>query len=57
MWNLRNKTDVHGRGGGWGERQTTKQTLNYREETNGHQREVGRGMGEIIAGDKGGHLS
>jgi len=38
MWNLRNKTN---KGGGKRDRQTKKQTLNYREQTDGYHRGCG----------------
>ena len=48
MWNLRNKrNDQRERGGGetegGRERELMKQTLNYREQTEGYQREGGLG--------------
>ena len=44
MWNLRNKTNEQ-RGEETRVRQTKKQTLNYREQTNGYQRGGGWGKG------------
>ena len=38
------------------EKQTKKQTLNYRAQTAGHQRGRGRGKGATGDGDEGGHL-
>ena len=40
-----------GEGQRGGERQTKKQTLNYREQTDGYQRGDSRGMGKIGDGD------
>ena len=48
MWNLRNKTNERREK----KRETNKkQTLNYREHTDGYQRGGGWGMGEIGDGD------
>ena len=55
MWNLRKKTNEQRGEIRERERQSKKQTLNYREQTDGYQRE--RGVGEIGDGDSGGHLS
>ena len=41
MWNLRNKTNEEKN------RQTKKQSLNYREQIDGYQKGDGGGMGEI----------
>ena len=46
MWNLRNKTRGQRK-----KRQSKKQTLKYREHTDGYQRGSGLGMGEIGKGD------
>lgn len=43
MWRLRNKTNEQKKI----ERQTKKQILDYREQTNSYQRGDGAGMGEI----------
>ena len=43
-----NKLEKEGKGR---ERQTTKHTLNYREQTDSYQRGGGQGMGELGDGD------
>ena len=45
MWNLRNKTNEQREEKKEGERQTKKQTLNYREQTDGFLRGVESGDG------------
>ena len=55
MWNSGNKQMNNGEKRKR-ERQAKKQTLNYREQTDGHQMGSGCGVGEIGDRDSGGYL-